>query len=266
LKVPDARAESDPVLAPFGNDRLRAPSEDVCVLVVEDDDRLRKLLGRFFERAGYRVCVVPDAGAAHRILAVLRFDLLVLDVMMPDESGLELATALRRGGLETPILFLSALSAPEDRVAGLAIGAEDYLGKPFDSRELLIRARVLVSRERAPRRQTVRCARLCFGGTVYDVERGEFRLGDGTVNALTNTECDLMRIFAMHPKETMTREAIIAALPLDARPSTDRVIDVRVSRIRRKLEPDVEAPRYLRTVRGAGYMLMPDEIIVGEAR
>ena len=238
---------------------LRAPFPDAHVLVVDDDERLRRLLKRYIESAGYRVTGAAEADVARRLLASLRFDLLVVDVMMPGESGLDLTASLR-GSLRTPVLLLSALGGdPEHRIAGLEQGADDYLGKPFEPRELLLRMRSVLHRARETPELAVDPDLLRFGEVRYDVTRGEFRWEDGSVEPLTGAEAELMRVFARRPREALGRGVLLAALRSGPEHGQDRAIDVRVARIRKKLEPAPGSPRYLKTVRGAGYMLVPDK-------
>lgn len=220
------------------------------LLVVDDDARLRELLRRYLADSGFRVTTAADAGEARANLASFAFDLVVLDVMMPGESGLDLTRALRREG-RVPVLLLTAMAEPEDRVNGLEQGADDYLSKPFEPRELVLRIRNLLLRRPAadPDRREIR-----FGGCRFDLVRGElFRGGD--VIRLTAAEAGLLASLAQSAGEAVSREE----LSLSAQFSGNvRNVDVQMTRLRRKIERDPRFPRYLQTVRGTGYVLKPD--------
>ena len=218
------------------------------LMVVDDDDRIRELLKEFLARAGFRVTTAPDAAAARRLLAMLDFDLLVLDVMMPGEDGLSL-TRWIRSDRPTPVLILTARGMADDRIAGLAAGADDYLPKPFEPQELLLRIEAILRRSAPPvaAPQGVR-----LGEHAFDLERGELRLGDQLVR-LTEGEAKLLKRLAAAPHTPIDR--IDLALDDEA---SGRGVDVQVTRLRRKIEADPRNPRYLQTVRGVGYMLSPD--------
>jgi two-component system, OmpR family, phosphate regulon response regulator OmpR len=220
------------------------------LLVVDDDARFRELLRRYLSESGFRVTTAPGAGEARANLASFAFDLVVLDVMMPGESGLDLTRDLRREG-RVPILLLTAMAEPEDRVNGLEHGADDYLSKPFEPRELVLRIRNLLQRRPAANadRREVR-----FGGCRFDLARGElFRGGDPI--RLTTAEAALLGSLAQKAGEAVSREE----LSLSAQFSGNvRNVDVQMTRLRRKIERDPRFPRYLQTVRGTGYVLKPD--------
>ena len=234
------------------NARADAPVRERHLLVVDDDDRIRALLKEFLTRAGFRITAAADAVAARRLLSTLDFDLLVLDVMMPGEDGFSLARWVRGEGpaRATPVLMLTARDAAGDRIEGLSLGADDYLAKPFEPRELLLRIEAILRRTgaRAAARQP-----LVLGRCQFDPERGELSRGGEPVR-LTEAEALLLRRLAAN--------AHIAVDRLDlARETADpsgRAVDVQVTRLRRKIEPDPRAPRYLQTVRGVGYRLAPD--------
>lgn len=223
------------------------------LLVVDDDARLRALLQRFLAEQGFRVSTAPDAATARAALAAVAFDLVVLDVMMPGESGLELAEALRREGNNVPVLMLTARGAPDDRVAGFEHGADDYLQKPFDPRELALRIRTILRRA-APPPQPLPQAPVQLGNRWFDAERSELRGPEGTVR-LTGGEAALLSALARRPGEVLSREEIAAALGTPE--AGERAIDVQVTRLRRKIEPDPREPRFLHTVRHRGYVLRP---------
>jgi two-component system phosphate regulon response regulator OmpR len=218
------------------------------LLVVDDDDRLRALLKEYLTRAGFRVTTARDAAAARRLLDSLAFDLLVLDVMMPGEDGFSL-TRWVRGRSATPILILTARGLAGDRIEGLTLGADDYLGKPFDPQELLLRIEAIL------RRAGARAAtpRLSLGAYAFDLERGQLLEGDTPVR-LTEGETKLLKRLAQSAHMPIDR----IELTDDADDGVGRAVDVQVTRLRRKIEPDPQAPRYLQTVRGIGYMLTPD--------
>ena len=230
-------------------------TEDALILVVDDDQRLRELLGRYLVENGFRVSAAEHAAAARERLRVLQPDLIVMDVMMPGENGLELTEVLRRENAVTPILLLTARGAPEDRIAGFEAGADDYLPKPFDPRELVLRIRALLRRAAPPApAETAPAGPLALGPLVFDRGRGELR-GPAGVVRLTGGEAALLAALAARPNEVLTREDIAAALEMDE--SGERAIDVQVTRLRRKIEADPREPRFLHTVRGRGYILKP---------
>jgi two-component system phosphate regulon response regulator OmpR len=228
-------------------------TEDAHILVVDDDARLRALLSRYLAGEGFRVTTAETATDARDKLRFMHPDMLVLDVMMPGESGLTLTESLRREqGNEVPVLLLTARGAPEDRIAGFEAGADDYLGKPFEPRELVLRIRALLRRAPAPAETPQGPLRL--GVLRFDVERGELTGPDGVVR-LTGGEAALLTALARRPNEVLSREDIAAALGMDE--AGERAIDVQVTRLRRKVEADPREPRFLHTVRGRGYVLKP---------
>jgi two-component system phosphate regulon response regulator OmpR len=229
---------------------------DAHLLIVDDDERIRGLLQKFLIRHGYLVSAARDAAHARRLLAGLDFDLLVLDVMMPGEDGIALTRALREQRT-TPILLLTARGDTGDRIAGLEAGADDYLAKPFEPKELLLRINAILRRVPVPAPGEEGPKQLRLGEVRYDVERGEMWRGDELVR-LTATEAQLMRIFAAVPGEAVSRARLVEDLGRDRDQAQERAVDVQITRLRRKLEADPKQPRYLQTVRGAGYMLAPD--------
>ncbi|AUM74570.1 response regulator [Paracoccus jeotgali] len=232
-------------------------TDSAHILVVDDDERIRALLRKFLVRQGYMVSTATDADHARKILRGLEFDLIVLDVMMPGEDGIALTRDLRRR-MQTPILLLTARGETEDRIAGLEAGADDYLPKPFEPRELLLRISAIL--RRIPQAQTVVPKYMTLGHLRYDTERGELLDGDGHIH-LTGTEAALLRRLAETPGEPVSRADLTQDLgrgPADEGEISDRAIDVQITRLRRKIEADPKEPRYLQTVRGAGYLLMPD--------
>ncbi|WP_116132793.1 response regulator [Tropicimonas sp. IMCC34043] len=226
------------------------------LLIVDDDERIRTLLQKFLIRSGFLVSAARDAGHARRLLAGLEFDLIVLDVMMPGEDGISLTSSLR-GKIATPILLLTARGDTADRIAGLEAGADDYLPKPFEPRELLLRINAILRRMPAEERVDPGPKVLHLGQVRYDIEKGELWRGDTQVR-LTATEALLMRIFSAHPAEPISRSRLVEDLGRDGDQAQERAVDVQITRLRRKIETDPKQPRYLQTVRGAGYMLAPD--------
>ena len=229
---------------------------DAHLLIVDDDERIRDLLKKFLMRNGFLVTAARDSAHARRVLAGLDFDLIVLDVMMPGEDGITLTRALRESHT-TPILLLTAKGETENRIAGLEAGADDYLAKPFEPKELLLRINAILRRmPETPPEATVPKI-LHLGPIRYDIERGEMWQGDQLVR-LTATESQLMKIFSGCPGEAVSRTKLVEDLGRDRGQAQERAVDVQITRLRRKIESDPKQPRYLQTVRGAGYMLAPD--------
>ncbi len=226
------------------------------LLIVDDDERIRGLLQKYLMRAGFLVTAARDAAHARRILSGLDFDLLVLDVMMPGEDGVSLTCSIRETR-DTPILLLTARSETEDRIKGLEAGADDYLTKPFEPKELLLRINAILRRVPEAPDESVAPKLLTLGPCRYDIERGEMWRGEQLVR-LTATESALMKIFSGRPGEPISRAQLVEDLGRDRGQSQERAVDVQITRLRRKLETDPKQPRYLQTVRGAGYMLAPD--------
>ncbi len=226
------------------------------VLVVDDDARIRTLLQKYLSRNGFWVSVARDAPHARNLLEGLEFDLIVLDVMMPGETGLELTRSLRET-LATPILLLTARGEADDRIEGLEAGADDYLPKPFEPRELLLRINAILRRVPKPASRSEPPRTVQLGPVRFDVTRGEMWRGRDMIR-LTATESMLMRIFANRAHEPVSRSELVEDLGGGDAQSQERAVDVQITRLRRKIEEDPKNPRYLQTVRGAGYMLAPD--------
>ncbi|MEM6477850.1 MAG: response regulator [Pseudomonadota bacterium] len=229
---------------------------DPHLLIVDDDERIRKLLQKYLMRHGFLVSAARDASHARRILSGLDFDLIVLDVMMPGEDGLAFTKALREER-STPILLLTAKAETDERIQGLSAGADDYLAKPFEPQELLLRINAIL--RRVPKEeQSAALPKVIHLGTLrYDLEKSEMWQGDARIR-LTSTEVQLMRIFSARPGEPISRGELVEELGRDGGQSQERAVDVQITRLRRKVEADPKQPRYLQTVRGAGYMLQPD--------
>jgi two-component system phosphate regulon response regulator OmpR len=225
-------------------------------LVVDDDARLRALLSRYLAEQGFRVTVAADAAEARDKLRFMQPDALVLDVMMPGETGLDLTASLRRERQDLPVLLLTARGAPEDRIAGFESGADDYLGKPFEPYELVLRLRAMLRRAvPVPAAPEPPSGPLRLGPLSFEVERAELQDAGGAVVYLTGGESALLQALARKPGEVFSREAIVESLQMDE--AGERAIDVQVTRLRRKIEADPREPRFLHTVRGRGYVLKP---------
>lgn len=226
------------------------PDNAPHILIVDDDERIRELLARYLYSNGYRVTRASDAASARAAIAGLAFDLLIIDVMMPGENGFDLATSLK-SSIATPIFLLTALSDPEQRVKGLEIGVDDYISKPFEPKELLIRIGNILRRLK---QSGAARDEIAIGELRFSISRGELRFEDETIR-LTERERELLRIFARRRGETVARHELTGS---DGE-SSDRAIDVQINRLRRKIEKDPANPVYLQTVRGRGYILHSDE-------
>ena len=230
-----------PVPVPLSDD---APH----LLLVDDDRRIRDLLSRYLSGEGYRITTAESAAVARAKLASLSFDLLILDVMMPGETGFELARDIRQSS-SVPILMLTARDAAESRITGLEIGADDYVAKPFEPRELSLRIAAILKRARpaaGPAVETVR-----FGPFIFHLGRAELRRGDEIIR-LTDREREMLAVLAASPGETVPRMALAGS----GGSVSERAVDVQVNRLRRKVEVDPTNPLVVQTVRGVGYRLV----------
>lgn len=231
---------------------MSAAADNPHLLVVDDDHRLRALLQKYLSTNGFRVTAAADAEEARKLIKSIAFDLLILDVMMPGESGLDLTRAVRAQS-QVPILILTARGESEDRIAGLENGADDYLPKPFEPRELVLRCGALLRRSApqagAPYRQVK------MGEAMFDPERGELRRKGKPVK-LTSSEAALLKLFAANAGRPFSRLDLCTRLGV----ALERSIDVQVTRLRRKIEEDPKLPLYIQTVRGVGYVLVPDRV------
>ena len=235
------------------------PDQKPHVLVVDDDERLRMLLSRFLSEHGFLVTTATDAAHARDILNYLSYDLVVMDVMMPGEDGMALTRRLKTEGIQTPVLLLTALGDTEQRINGFESGADDYLPKPFEPRELLLRINAILRRSAAaaPVRKTTDDKPLRFGRWRLDIERGELIDDVDTARMpLTSVEHTLMRALVSRKGEVIGREELAELCNMSA---SERTIDVQVTRLRKKVENDPRVPKYIQTVRGKGYVLWPDE-------
>ena len=230
------------------------------LLLVDDDEDILSLLTTFFRKHGHTVSVAEDGAAMFAALEQNTIDLIVLDVMLQHEDGFSLCRRLRATS-SMPIIMLTAVADHTDRVVGLEVGADDYLTKPFDQRELLARVKAVLRRtaasNAAPKQDATRPV-LCFAGWRLDVVRRELRSADDTLVLLSGAEFDLLLAFAEHPRRVLTREQLIDIARGSTHIAFDRSIDVQVSRLRNKLEQDPKNPSLIRTVRNAGYMFLPE--------
>ena len=223
-------------------------AEHPHILVVDDDARLRGLLKDFLSGKGYRVTAAPSAAAARKVMDGLSFDAIVLDVMMPGETGIAFVERLRSETGQIPVLMLSALADSGDRIAGLSSGSDDYLTKPFEPQELLLRLQSLLRRSRAA---IADAQNIAFGPFTFEVQLGELRKS-GDVVRLTTAEKDMLRVLVKASGQAVARDDLAGGASLDA----TRKVDVQINRLRQKIEDDPSAPRFLQTVRGQGYALM----------
>ena len=227
------------------------------LLVVDDDERIRSLLQQFLVQDGYLISTAENAEQARILLSGIEFDLIILDVMMPGQDGISFAGELRNLGNNTPILLLTARGETEDRIKGLEAGADDYLPKPFEPKELLLRINAILRRMPYLKEDKMMPKTLDFGNLKYDVARNERWDGEKQVR-LTTTDSQLMKIFTSALGEPISRADLVTSLGRDVSLAQDRAIDVQITRLRRKIEVNPSQPRYLQTVRGAGYMLLFD--------
>jgi two-component system phosphate regulon response regulator OmpR len=225
------------------------PDNAAHILIVDDDQRIRDLLARYLYEHGYRVTTATDAASARASMRGLAFDVIILDVMMPGESGLEFARELKSIS-NIPICMLTARAETEERILGLEVGVDDYVAKPFEPRELLLRLQNILRRGQGPSgpRDEIR-----MGDFTFQTARGELKRGDETIK-LTERERDLLRLFAQRPGTPIARHELAS----DESTGSERAIDVQINRLRRKIETDPTNPVYLQTVRGKGYILHTD--------
>lgn len=221
------------------------------ILVVDDDTRLRSLLQRFLRENGFLVSVAKNAAEARECLKSYVFNLLIVDIMMPNESGLEFLAKLREDN-DVPVILLTAMGETADRIAGLETGADDYLPKPFEPKELVLRIKSIL--KRAPKKTLAKQERLDLGLCVYDIASKELLTKQGQVIHITPVEQSLLSILGQRFGQVFSREKLAEMLGAGQSP---RSIDVQITRLRKKIEKDSKNPRYLQTVRGKGYMLLP---------
>lgn len=235
--------------------------EPVTIAVVDDEAEIRETVAEYLESHGFKIIQAESAAAFRRVLESRSVDLVLLDVNMPGQSGLSLARYLREQA-DIGIIMLTAAAEPDDRIAGLELGADDYIGKPFNPRELLARVRSVLRRRSARFMRTDGTApgrdHRLFNDFVLDLEARELRRRDGAVVPLTAMEFDLLRTFALNPLKVMTRDQLLNLAHNRDEEPFERSIDIRVARLRRKIEIDPEKPQVIKTVRGAGYIFVPD--------
>ncbi len=235
-----------------GPEGRREPLHDDAphILIVDDDKRIRDLIARYLFESGFRVSTAEDAETARSAMRSLTFDLIILDVMMPGETGLEFARSLRSLAVTIPICMLTAQADVDQRIAGLETGVDDYMTKPFEPRELVLRIQNILRRGRPDAGST---DELLMGDYQFSVGRGELRRGEEAIK-LTERERDLLRLFAGRPGMPIPRQELAA----DESTGSERAVDVQINRLRRKIEADPSNPVYLQTVRGKGYILYVD--------
>lgn len=229
------------------------------VLVLDDDAELRGMLRRYLGEHGFDVTAVATAEQLDRHLQREPYDALVLDLMMPGEDGLSICRRLRVTGQTIPILMLTAKGDPVDRIIGLEMGADDYLSKPFDPRELIARLHAMFRRQRMLHSEATWSSDevTAFGPFTFNVSRMELLRGDQAI-VLSSMEFQLLRVFAANPRRPMSRDHLLDKIKGRDHESMDRSLDVQVLRLRRKIEDDPREPRYIRTVWGVGYVFVPD--------
>ena len=227
------------------------------LLIVDDDERIRSLLKQFLIQSDYLVSTAENAEQAGTLLSTIEFDIIILDVMMPGQDGITFTAELRKSKNITPILLLTARGETEDKIKGLEAGADDYLPKPFEPKELLLRINAILRRMPDLKKDQMSPKTLNFGNLTYDVTRSELWEGNKQIR-LTTTEIHLMKIFSSALGEPISRAELVTSLGKDVSLAQDRAIDVQITRLRRKIEVNPSQPRYLQTVRGAGYMLLFD--------
>ncbi|GIZ13128.1 two-component system response regulator OmpR [Pseudomonas sp. NCCP-436] len=234
-------------------------AEGEKILIVDDDARLRRLLERFFDEQGYRVRAVENVEQMDRLLARELFNLVVLDLMLPGEDGLSACRRLREAGNQVPIIMLTAKGDEASRIQGLEQGADDYLAKPFNPRELLARIRAVLRRQApvVPGAPGSEDESVSFGDYVLSLATRELKKGD-QVHMLTTGEFAVLKALVKHAREPLTRDKLMNLARGREWDALERSIDVQISRLRRLIEPDPSKPRYIQTVWGVGYVFVPD--------
>ena len=222
------------------------------ILVVDDDTRLRSLLQRYLRESDFFVSVAKDAVEAREMLKFYDFDLLIVDIMMPNETGLELLKSIRTESL-VPVILLTAMGETSDRIGGLELGADDYMAKPFEPKELVLRINNII--KRSSNEKIISQDKLSLGTCVFDLSKKELIEQNGRIIHITPVEQSLLMILGQKLAQVFSREKLADMLGAGQNP---RSIDVQIARLRRKVEGDSKNPRYLQTVRGKGYMLISD--------
>jgi two-component system phosphate regulon response regulator OmpR len=222
------------------------------ILVVDDDTRLRSLLQRYLREQGFLATAAKDADVAKSFLDIYVFDLLIVDIMMPRVTGTEFLRNIRHEGNNIPVILLTAMGDPEDRITGLETGADDYVAKPFEPRELVLRINNILKRTEEKKEQA---NKLTFYQVSYDLSKGELISQTGEVIHITPVERTLLNLLGKKTGEVHTREELAEVL---GSPESLRTVDVQITRLRKKIEQDTKNPRYLQTIRGKGYMLISE--------
>lgn len=238
------------------------------ILVVDDDQRLRDLLRRYLTEQGFNVFLAENSTAMNKLWTRERFDLLVLDLMLPGEDGLTICRRLRGANDTTPIIMLTAKGEEVDRIIGLELGADDYLPKPFNPRELVARINAVMRRRGAPEAPGAPASDIenfCFGPYVLNLKTRTLQ-HDGETKSLTTGEFAVMKAFARHPRQPLSREKLMELARGREYEVFDRSLDVQISRLRKLIEPDPSSPRYIQTVWGLGYVFVPDDRPAADAR
>jgi len=230
-------------------------SDAAHILIVDDDPEIRELLGRFLSTHGFRTSMAVDGEAMWQLLDQFAIDLIVLDIMLPGEDGLSLCRALR-SKRRIPVIMLTAMGDDTDRIVGLEVGADDYLGKPFNPRELLARIRAVLRRagDSSDKERGAAPKMLCFEGWELDLQRRELRRSNGTLVALTTGEYELLVVLTEHPQRVLSRDFLLEQTRGREAGPMDRSIDIQLSRLRRKVEGDASKPKLIKTIRGGGYL------------
>ena len=226
------------------------------ILLIDDDERILSLLNTFLNQNGFITSSAKNSQEARSLLDYFEFDILIIDIMMPGETGLELLESLRKNN-NIPIILLSAKGETSDKISGLELGADDYLSKPFEPKELLLRIKNLLSRNNLTEETTYE-QRVKIGTKIFDLERMELQVNNQVIS-LTTIETKLLKIFCSSPKTVIKRDRIISELgyKTGSNQRNERNVDVQVTRLRKKIEQDPKNPRFLKTIRGKGYRLLP---------
>lgn len=234
--------------------------EEKKLLIVDDDFEIRTLLAEYLEKNGFEVITLPDGGNVESVLKKTRIDLVILDVMMPGDDGYEVCRKIRSWN-DVPIIMLTARSEEVDRIVGLEIGADDYLAKPFSSRELLARVKAILRRtERMDGRAVNRLKNYLFLGWTLETGKRQLIDNNGVVISLSGVDYNLLKVFLDHPNRVLTRDQLLDYTQGREAMPFDRAIDVQVSRLRQRLKDDPKSPNIIKTVRGEGYIFIPDVI------
>jgi two-component system phosphate regulon response regulator OmpR len=233
-------------------------SQPATILIVDDEPDVREVLQEYFATHGFEVLAAADARAARALIRARRADVALIDIHMPGEDGLSLARHLREHYEGLGIVMLTSASTVVDRIVGLEVGADDYVSKPFDPRELLARIRSVLRRTTAPPSAPAEAPRVRMGRCVLDLAAHRLIDQQGNEVPLTPLEFDLLKAFAEHPNEALSRERILNLSQQRDWDPFDRSVDLRVMRVRKKIEPDPQRPQYIRTIRNAGYVFVAD--------